>query len=171
MPCRNEIEYVDRFLESVLAQRLPGNVRIEVLIADGASDDGTRERLRRYAGEYAFIRILDNPKRFVAAGLNAAIRQARGDVIVRMDVHTDYAPDYIFECLRSLEATGADNVGGPWIDPRRVGVRFRGHRAGVLVCCRFRRRQGASGVLGRSGRYRVSRLLAAPNIREIRPLR
>lgn len=115
VPCRNEIGYVDRFLESVLAQRLPGNVRIEVLIADGASDDGTRERLRRYAGEYAFIRILDNPKRFVAAGLNAAIRQALGDVIVRMDVHTLYAPDYIFECLRALDATGADNVGGPWV--------------------------------------------------------
>jgi glycosyltransferase involved in cell wall biosynthesis len=109
------LAYVDSFLESVLAQSLPVGVTLEVLIADGQSDDGTRERLDWYARAYPGIRILDNPRRIVPAGLNAAIQRARGDVIVRMDVHTHYAPDYITECLRALENTGADNVGGPWV--------------------------------------------------------
>jgi hypothetical protein len=48
-------------------------------------------------------------------GLNAALAQARGSVIVRFDIHTQFAPDYIAECLAALERTGADNVGGPWV--------------------------------------------------------
>jgi hypothetical protein len=59
--------------------------------------------------------LIDNPGRVVSTGLNAAIRAARGDVIVRMDVHTEYAPDYIRSCVELLDETGADNVGGPWV--------------------------------------------------------
>jgi succinoglycan biosynthesis protein ExoA len=114
-PCRNEAAHIGPFLESVLAQRLPAGVTLEVLIADGQSDDGTRESLDRYANAYPGIEVLDNPRRIVSTGLNAAIRRARGDVILRMDAHTIYAPDYIKECLRCLDKTGADNVGGPWV--------------------------------------------------------
>jgi glycosyltransferase involved in cell wall biosynthesis len=114
-PCRNEAAYIGPFLESVLAQRLPAGVSLEVLIPDGQSDDGTRESIDEYARAHPCIEVLDNPRRIVSTGLNAAIRRSRGDVIVRMDVHTHYAPDYITECLRSLDRTGADNVGGPWV--------------------------------------------------------
>ncbi len=84
-------------------------------MADGSSDDGTRARVERRRRAGIALRILENPQRIVSAGLNAAIREARGEVIVRMDVHTIYARDYIAECLRALENSGADNVGGPWI--------------------------------------------------------
>ena len=59
------------------------------------------------------IRVIDNPGRIVSTGLNAAIRTARGDIVVRLDAHTAYAPDYIRRCVDVLESTGADNVGGP----------------------------------------------------------
>ena len=59
------------------------------------------------------VRLIDNPGRIVAAGLNAAIRVARGDIIVRMDAHTAYAPDYLKECVKVLKHSGADNIGGP----------------------------------------------------------
>jgi succinoglycan biosynthesis protein ExoA len=119
-PCRNEMGHIGPFLESVLAQSLPAGVTLEVLIADGQSDDGTREWLDEYAQANPWIHVLDNPRRIVSTGLNIAIRRARGDVIVRMDAHTIYAPNYIAECLRALETTGADNVGGPWV-PRGSG--------------------------------------------------
>ena len=48
-------------------------------------------------------------------GLNAAIRVAQGSIIIRLDAHTKYAPDYIRQCLAVLQETGADNVGGPCI--------------------------------------------------------
>jgi glycosyltransferase involved in cell wall biosynthesis len=59
------------------------------------------------------LRTVDNPSRIVPTGLNAAIRQAKGDIVIRFDAHTEYAPDYIQQCVEVLNKIGADNVGGP----------------------------------------------------------
>ncbi len=111
VPCRNEAGHIGAFLESLQRQRAEG-VSLEVLIADGRSDDGTRALLDD-ASARSGIRIIDNPEQMVSTGLNRCIRAARGEVIVRMDVHTEYAPDYVLRSLEVLEETGADNVGGP----------------------------------------------------------
>src|SRR5438445_13100449 len=115
IPCRNESQYIRGFLDSLLAQDLEPEWEIEVLVADGMSDDGTREVLCQYAAETPQVRIIDNPGRIVSTGLNAAIREAAGDIIIRMDAHTIYARDYVCECVQALAKSGADNVGGPWI--------------------------------------------------------
>jgi succinoglycan biosynthesis protein ExoA len=110
--CRNEAKHIQTFLNSVLAQDLEG-FEWEIIIADGASDDGTGAILLQFAQQEPHIVIISNPARFVSMGLNAAIRVARGEVILRMDAHTEYAPDYVKKCLEWLLKTGADNVGGP----------------------------------------------------------
>jgi succinoglycan biosynthesis protein ExoA len=112
VPCRNEAGTIRAFLESLLAQDLTG-VEWEALIADGMSDDGTRAILEEYSRREARIRVIDNPGRIASTGLNAAVMAARGEIIVRMDAHTEYAPDYIKQCATVLEETGADNAGGP----------------------------------------------------------
>jgi cellulose synthase/poly-beta-1,6-N-acetylglucosamine synthase-like glycosyltransferase len=112
MPCRDEEPYIEACIRSVQEQDWPRD-RLEVLVADGMSMDATREILSRLAAEDARIRLIDNPARIQAAGLNECIRRARGEVIVRMDVHAEYAPDFIRQCVTALERTGADNVGGP----------------------------------------------------------
>jgi succinoglycan biosynthesis protein ExoA len=112
VPCRNEAACIAEVLDSILAQDLAG-IDWEVIVADGMSDDGTRAILDRYGAREPRIRILDNPARAVPAGLNKAIRDAAGEIILRMDAHTAYAPDYVRRCLDALHATGADNVGGP----------------------------------------------------------
>lgn len=111
MPCLNEAAFIEGCLRSVQAQTYPRD-RLEILVADGGSTDGTREILGRLVGEDGRIRVLDNPRRIQAAGLNRAIRESRGEVIVRMDVHAEYEPDYVEKCVAALERTGADNVGG-----------------------------------------------------------
>ena len=113
-PCRNERDYIAGFVESLLAQELPPHYELEVLIADGMSDDGTREILDALAKRHPLLSVVSNPGRIVSTGLNAAIRAASGDLIVRMDAHTTYARDYVRACVETLERTGADNVGGPW---------------------------------------------------------
>jgi glycosyltransferase involved in cell wall biosynthesis len=113
-PCRNERAHVAAFCEAVAAQALPPGVTLELLIADGRSTDGTREWLAQRADQDPRLAWIDNPGLIVSTGLNRCLAQARGEVIVRMDLHTDYAPDYIAECLAALARTGADNVGGPW---------------------------------------------------------
>jgi len=111
VPCRNEELYIREFMHSVLSQRLESDWELEVLIADGMSDDGTREMLRQYSQ----VRLIDNPRGIVSTGLNSSIRASAGEIIIRMDVHTTYAPDYIRECVRVLKQSGASNVGGPWV--------------------------------------------------------
>jgi len=112
-PSRNEVGRIEAFLESVLAQDT-ADLNWELIVADGMSDDGTRDILKSYSQRDSRIRVVDNPGRIVSTGLNAAIGVARGDVIARMDIHTIYASNYLRECVAVLEATGADNVGGPW---------------------------------------------------------
>src|SRR5215475_1825409 len=114
VPCRNEQDYIESCIRSLLAQDLPVGI-IEIIVADGLSNDGTRNILTRLAAEYACLRLVDNPGCIVSTGLNTAIHAARSKIIVRIDVHTQYAPDYVRQCLAVLHETGADNVGGPWV--------------------------------------------------------
>jgi glycosyltransferase involved in cell wall biosynthesis len=111
MPCLDERDHVEACLWSVLAQDYPQD-RIEVLVADGGSTDGTRSIVERIAAEDPRVRLVHSPRRIQASGMNEAIRRSRGDVIVRMDVHCLYAPDYVSRCVEALERTGAWNVGG-----------------------------------------------------------
>jgi succinoglycan biosynthesis protein ExoA len=112
LPCRNEAGYIEECITSILAQDLPEG-GFEIVVADGMSTDGTREYLDRMAQSHPEVRVLSNQGRIVSTGLNAAIKAARGDIIVRMDAHTIYASDYVRESLAVMTQTGADNVGGP----------------------------------------------------------
>jgi len=113
VPCRNERLYIDAFLDGLLAQKTDG-LDWEAWIADGMSSDGTRDRVIGQSNRDARVHMVDNPGRSAASGLNAALGKSRGEIVIRMDVHTAYADDYIARCVETLERTGADNVGGPW---------------------------------------------------------
>lgn len=110
--CRNEAKYIQRFMKSLLAQDFAG-YDWEAVIADGASNDGTRGLLTEIAASNPQIIVIDNPGKIASSGLNAAIRAASGEVVLRMDAHTEYAVDYVRKCVEILDATGASNVGGP----------------------------------------------------------
>jgi succinoglycan biosynthesis protein ExoA len=110
IPCRNERHSIGPMLDSLESQDI--RVEWEAIVADGMSDDGTRDVLRRHCQKNPRIRMIDNPSRIVSTGLNAAIREARGEIIIRMDAHTQYAPDYVLQCVQALEQSGAENAGG-----------------------------------------------------------
>jgi glycosyltransferase involved in cell wall biosynthesis len=98
-------------VNSVLEQEnVPGG--FEVIVAEGMSNDGTREILRRMARTDVRLRVIDNPEGKTASGMNAGIRQARGHYVAIMGAHSHYAPDYLRSALEVLQQTGADNVGG-----------------------------------------------------------
>lgn len=111
LPCRNEEKFIAPCLESFLATAYPHD-QLELLVVDGASNDRTREIVAEYSAKHPWIRLLDNPKRIVPTALNVGIKAATGDVIVRLDAHVVYPPDYIPKCVAALETTDADNVGG-----------------------------------------------------------
>ena len=84
VPCRNEARYIRPLLDSILTNEYPRD-RLEVLIVDGMSDDGTRAVIAAYARRHPMIRLLDNPKRITPCALNLGISQARGTIIMRME--------------------------------------------------------------------------------------
>jgi len=111
IPCLNEALFIERCVRGVFAQDYPAD-RLEIVIADGGSTDGTREKLAALARADARLRVVDNPGRIQSRGMNEILKVARGAVIVRLDAHSDYAPDYVSTCVAELKRTGADNVGG-----------------------------------------------------------
>jgi glycosyltransferase involved in cell wall biosynthesis len=145
VPCRNERGHIEVAIKSIMAQEAPPG-GLEVIVADGMSVDGTRAILKRYERENACIRVVDNPSRIVSTALNVGIREARGFIIIRMDAHTSYAPDYVRQCVQALEETGADNVGGPWI------ARGRG-RIGRAIAAAFQSPFGCGGARGHDRSY------------------
>ena len=112
MPVRDEAAYIERSLGSVLAQDYPAG-RLEILVVDGMSRDGTREYVAAAQAARPTLRLLDNPRGIVPPGLNIGIAQARGDIIVRVDGHCEIAPDYVRRCVEHLLVDGVEAVGGP----------------------------------------------------------
>jgi glycosyltransferase involved in cell wall biosynthesis len=111
LPCRNEEHHIARCIDSVIATSYP-HEHLELIVLDGESDDGTRAVVADYARWHPWIRLVNNPARIVPAALNAGVRAATGDVIIRVDAHALYPPTYIPRLVAALAESGADNVGG-----------------------------------------------------------
>jgi glycosyltransferase involved in cell wall biosynthesis len=143
MAIRNEANFIEAGLAAILAQNYPLE-RMEVLVVDGMSDDGTRKIVQHFIADHFHIsmRMLDNPRRIIPTGLNIAIREAKGDVIVRVDGHTLIPHDYISEGVATLIRTGADNVGG-------LAVSCGQGRMGETIAIAERLRFGLGGALFR----------------------
>lgn len=112
IPVRNEQGYIRSCLDSILSQDYPKD-RLEILLSVADSDDDTEEIIMEYQEKYDYIHMLPNTKSTISHGVNTGIKAARGDYIVRLDAHTEFATDYISKCIEYLLKTGADNVGGP----------------------------------------------------------
>ncbi len=115
----NEADHVENLVADLVAQDFEGEV--ELLVADGGSTDGSAEQLKGAAERQGIeVLLLDNPHRWVSYGLNACVRAARGDLIVRVDCHSRYPPDYLSRCVAAAEETGAENVGGAFVASGRT---------------------------------------------------
>lgn len=118
MPCRNEENFIGMCLDSIIASDY-SKERLEVLIIDGMSEDQTRDIVEKYAQKHLFIHLYENPQRIAPVAQNIGIKQAKGDVIVIMDAHDTYAPDYVSKCIEYMYKYNVDHVGGIWeIIPR-----------------------------------------------------
>jgi glycosyltransferase involved in cell wall biosynthesis len=133
IPCRNEKKNLQACLDSILAQDYPSDL-VEILVIDGMSEDGTRGILEIYASKHKNIEVLDNPRKITPCALNIGIKNARGDIIVRADAHSEYAQDYIQKCCEFLNRAGADNVGGV---VEHKGDGFIGQAIAYAQSCRF----------------------------------
>jgi len=95
---RNEKNYIEKSLESLLKQTYSKKLT-EIIIVDGMSTDGTREllerKLKELQGRCIDIKIIDNPKFILASGWNMGIKSAKGDIVCRIDTHSEICSNYV----------------------------------------------------------------------------
>ncbi len=152
VPVYNEQQHIRESVAAMQAQRFDGTV--ELLFADGRSDDRTREILEELARSDPRIRVFDNPLRNTASGLNVCLREARGEYVARMDAHTIYADSYLAAGVQRLRRGDTEWVSGPAI-PRPTGAVSRA----VALALASR--------IGRGGSRKWSDDLAAAREREL----
>jgi succinoglycan biosynthesis protein ExoA len=119
VPVLNEERQIREMVASMQGQRFDGS--IELLFADGRSDDRTREILLELGVSDPRIRVLDNPRRRTASGLNVCLREARGEFVARTDAHTIYSDRYLAAGVERLGLGDTEWVSGPAV-PRPRGV-------------------------------------------------
>lgn len=113
VPAKNEERFIGDCLESILSQDYPKD-KLEILVVDGMSTDRTREIVRKFEAQNSKseIKLLDNPKVITPSAMNIGIKNAKGEIIIKMDAHSIYDKDYVAKCVEHLMESGADNVGG-----------------------------------------------------------
>ena len=110
IPCRNEGTHIDETISSILdgLEGLPS----EILVCDGASTDGTTDRIRAMAERDERVRLVENPARYTPHGMNAGLAVATGDPIFIVSAHASYPPGYFRRLAEALSRLGAACVGG-----------------------------------------------------------
>ena len=118
-PTYNEERHIRHCIESILSQDFPKS-ELEILFVDGMSSDRTREIIAGYITRYPYIRLLDNPNRIAPWAMNIGIEASCGDIVIRLDAHASYAPNYFSYLVNRLIELEADNVGSVCVTDVRV---------------------------------------------------
>ncbi len=111
IPARNEGEHLAGCITSLIEQDYPQS-RFEVIIADGESDDNSRDIVQSFSSEHPNVLLLENPGVFTSLGLNCGIRRSEGEIIIILGAHSFVRPDFVRKNVETLAQTGADCVGG-----------------------------------------------------------
>ena len=148
MPIYNEEKYIVNCIESLLTQDYPKD-KMEWIFVDGKSSDNTLVLIEEYMKKYPeLIAVCINEKRITPISMNIGIRNSKGEYIIRLDAHADYARDYISKCVEYLRLTKADNVGG-LAETKSVG--FVGNVIAKLLSNRFGVGNSQFRIKGKSG--------------------
>jgi glycosyltransferase involved in cell wall biosynthesis len=114
MPIRNEADFIERAIRSVLDNDYPDE-KMEILVIEGMSDDGTRDIVDRLSKEDSRLRVLDNPKMITPAAMNIGLKAAQGNLFIRVDGHVEIPADFITKSILCLHEHPQAWVAGGYI--------------------------------------------------------
>ena len=113
IPMLNESRYIVPCLESFAAQDWPLD-RLDVMVMDGGSEDGSRLVVEAFAEKNPWLRLVDNPSGGAAAAFNLGMNGAHGEVVCLFSAHGVADPDYVRRSVEVLHRSGAAGVGGAY---------------------------------------------------------
>lgn len=111
IPCRNEEKYIKQCIDSFLDQSYPKEL-IEIIIADGMSNDNTRNIINNISKENKNVILIDNKKFTAPAGMNLGIKKSKSDIIIIFGAHAYAHRDFIKENVLALEKNEVGCAGG-----------------------------------------------------------
>jgi len=115
IPIRNEAGFIERAIRSILDNDYPAE-KMEILVVDGMSNDGTREIVRKLSMTDSRVKLLDNPRRIVPVAMNIGLKAAQGDLFIRIDGHAEVPADFISQSVRCLHEHPEAWVAGGYIE-------------------------------------------------------
>jgi glycosyltransferase involved in cell wall biosynthesis len=133
VPAYNAEATIDECVRSLLELRYPRE-KLELMVVDNDSRDGTGNALRRYGDR---IVVLRERKRGAAAARNTGLARARGDVIAFTDADCVVDPDWLAKLVAPLEdpdigIAGGRILAGPTAnDVERFGEEIHDHRRAI----------------------------------------
>lgn len=146
IPTLNEAAHIEGVLTRLL-ETASSSPRLQVVVADGGSDDGTCGLVSKLAERDRRVRLIHNPARIQSAAVNLAVRRfgEENDVLIRCDAHARYPANFCARLLATLERTQADAVVVPldssgetplqkaiaWVSNSAIGTGGSAHRAGT----------------------------------------
>ena len=155
-PSLNSARYLERAILSVLSQDYP---RIEYIVMDGASTDGTLDILERYSGRLQYVSA---PDAGAADAINMGFTRSRGPILAWLNADDEYRPTAVSSAVRKLaehpEAAGVYGE-GMWVDDhgRNIGryplmspyqPRMLEKECGICQPATFLRREAVESVGG-----------------------
>lgn len=119
LPTFNEKKNIISIIESLLS--LPISNRLELIVVDDNSLDGTAEIVKEYAQKERRLKII---KRLGRCGLSSAIKEgclcAFGDIIAIMDTDGQHEVKTTYEAIKKLSKENLDIVIGSRFHPESV---------------------------------------------------
>lgn len=119
IPAYNEAECIAATIENKLQQQYPRE-ELQIIVVSDGSDDGTDEIAQRYAPQGVEL-LRCEPRRGKAAALNAAMRAARGEIIVFSDANAHFASDAVARLVENFADPGVGYVTGELSVLHRAG--------------------------------------------------
>jgi glycosyltransferase involved in cell wall biosynthesis len=102
IPCRNEVNHIGFVIDSLLNNTFKN---IEIIIVDGLSDDGTREKLAEIQKVNPFVKVIDNIRKITPAAFNLGIKNSTGDYVFIVGARHILENNYIETCISILESS------------------------------------------------------------------
>ncbi len=109
-PTYNEISFIGKLVVQLCAD---DGIEKEILITDGGSTDGTREKVRELMKSFPSLRLIENPMRTSTHAFNLAFKHSTGKYIAFVGAHAAYDRNYFSTGVDLLKRDECDAVGGP----------------------------------------------------------